>query len=260
MPMPRLFALTLVSLTVSIAAPGAAQQISQDHPGYTQAEIDAGSRVYSTQCQQCHGPNGDQITGIDLRRRIFKRVNTDEDLATIVTSGVPTAGMPPFKLQPAELTGIVAFIRAGFDTSASVKIGDAARGKTIFDGKGNCASCHRVSGRGPRVAPELSDIGLARTPAALQRSILDPSSAMLPINRPVAIVMKDGNRVAGRRLNEDTATVQVIDSEERLRSLDKRDIRTMTVETRSPMPSYAKTLSQDEVADLVAYLLTLREL
>jgi cytochrome c oxidase cbb3-type subunit III len=256
--MPRLLVLVLAILT--LAAPVAAQQISQDHPGYTQADIDAGARVYSSQCQQCHGPNGDQITGIDLRRRIFRRVNTDEDLAKIVTSGVPTAGMPPFKLQPAELTGIVAFIRAGFDTTGPVKIGDAARGKALFEGKGNCTSCHRVSGRGPRVAPDLSDVGLARTPAALQRSIVDPSSAMLPINRPVAIVMKDGARIAGRRLNEDTATVQIIDSEERLRSLDKRDIRTMTVETRSPMPAYGQTLSQDEVADLVAYLLTLREL
>jgi putative heme-binding domain-containing protein len=257
--MPRvLFA--SVTLTIAIAAPVAAQQISQDHPGYTQAEIDAGARVYATQCQQCHGPNGDQITGIDLRRRIFKRVNTDEELAKVITSGVPTAGMPPFKLQPSELTGIVAFIGAAFDTTGPVTIGNAARGKTLFDGKGNCASCHRVSGKGPRVAPDLSDIGLARTPAALQRSILEPSSAMLPINRPVTIVMKDGARVDGRRLNEDTATVQIIDSQERLRSLDKRDIRTMTVGTRSPMPSYAKTLSPDEVADLVAYLLTLREL
>jgi putative heme-binding domain-containing protein len=244
---------------MAIAAPAAAQQISQDHPGYTQSDIDAGSRVYSTQCQQCHGPNGDQITGIDLRRGIFKRTTSDEELARIITNGVPTGGMPPFKLQPAELTGIVAFIRAGFDTTAAVKIGDAARGKAIFDGKGNCMSCHRVGGRGPRVAPDLSDIGLARTPAALQRSIVDPSSAMLPINRPVAIVMKDGTRITGRRLNEDTATVQLIDSEERLRSLMKRDIRTMTVETRSTMPSYAKTLTPDEVSDLVAYLLTLRE-
>jgi putative heme-binding domain-containing protein len=258
--MRRPFALLAAILTMTAATPAVAQQISQDHPGYTQAEIDAGARVYGIQCQQCHGPNGDQITGIDLRRRIFKRVSTDEELAKIITSGVPTAGMPPFKLQPAELTGIVAFIRAGFDTTSPVTIGDAARGKTIFDGKGNCASCHRVSGRGPRVAPDLSDVGLARTPAALQRSIVDPSSAMLPINRPVAIVMKDGGRITGRRLNEDTETVQLIDSDERLRSLSKRDIRTMTVETRSSMPSYGKTLSPGEVADLVAYLLTLREL
>ncbi len=56
----------------------------------------------------------------------------------MITSGTPS-GMPPFKLQPSELTGIVAFIRAGFDTTASVRVGDAARGRAIFEGKGSAA-------------------------------------------------------------------------------------------------------------------------
>ena len=112
----------------------------------------------------------------------------DEDLARVITSGTP-GGMPPFTLQPAELAGIVAFIRAGFDATASVKVGDAERGDARLRGQGQrAARATGSNGRGPRVAPDLSDIGLARTPAALQRSLLDPSSAMLPINRPVRIV------------------------------------------------------------------------
>src|SRR5260221_8199407 len=109
--------------------------------------------------------------------------------------------MPPFKLPPSELTGIVAFLRAHFDTTASVRLGEASRGRAIFEGKGTCSTCHRVDGRGPRTAPDLSDIGIARAPAALERSIRDPSSAMLPINRPVRIVMKNGAAIQGRRLN-----------------------------------------------------------
>ena len=71
--------------------------------------------------------------------------------------------MPPFRLQPTELTGVVAFIRAGLDSSSpAVKIGNAARGKAMFEGKGGCLSCHRVDASGPRVAPDLSDIGVAR--------------------------------------------------------------------------------------------------
>ena len=149
----------------------------------------------------------------------------------MITRGTP-GGMPPFALQPAELTGIVAFIRAGFDTTASIRVGDAARGRTIFDGKGQCATCHRVAGKGPRLAPDLSDIGIARAPAALERSIRDPSSAMMPINRPVRIVMKNGSTIRGRRLNEDTHSVQIIDDQERLLSLAKTDVKTMNVETR----------------------------
>ena len=56
--------------------------------------------------------------------------------------------MPPFKLEAAELTGIIAFIRAGFDQTASVRVGDAARGRALFEGKGDCAACHRVAAAG----------------------------------------------------------------------------------------------------------------
>jgi putative heme-binding domain-containing protein len=246
-------------LLVSIAAPAGAQLLTQDHPGqYSREDIAAGNRLYGAQCNQCHGRDGDQISGIDLRRGVFRRSTTDEDLGRVIATGT-SAGMPPFKLQPSELTGIVAFIRAGFDTTASVRVGDASRGRTIFEGKGACGTCHRVAGKGPRSAPDLSDIGIVRTPAAIERSLRDPSSAMLPINRPVRIVTKDGKTIRGRRLNEDTYNVQVLDEQERLLSIAKESVRTFDVETRSSMPVYADRLTADEIADVVAYLLTLRE-
>jgi putative heme-binding domain-containing protein len=249
-------------LTVTILACGApahAQLITSDHPGqYTQDEIAAGNRVYTAQCTFCHGRDGDQVSGVDLRRGIFRRSLGDEDLARVITTGTP-AGMPGITLSPPELTGIVAFIRAGFDATASVRVGDATRGKALFEGTGTCATCHRVGGRGPRVAPSLGDIGMARTPAQLERSIRNPTSAMLPINRPVRIAMKNGSTIRGRRLNEDTATVQLIDESEQLRSIDKREIRSLEVETMSPMPAFAGRLTDAEIGDIVGYLLTLRE-
>jgi cytochrome c oxidase cbb3-type subunit III len=254
--------LRLVLLTIgmlAMAASARAQLLSQDHPGtYSQEDIAAGARVYAAQCNQCHGRDGDQISGIDLRRGVFRRSLADEELARVIVSGTP-AGMPRFALPPADLTGIVAFIRAGFDSTASVRVGDATRGRAIFEGKGGCATCHRVAGRGPRVAPDLSDVGLARTPAALERSIRDPSSAMLPINRPVRIVTKDGATIRGRRLNEDTSTIQLIDEREQLRSIEKTHVRNIEIDTKSPMPAYADRLTGDEIADLVGYLLGLRE-
>ena len=226
---------------------------------YSQADIAAGYRVYSSTCVQCHGGYGDGISGVDLRRGVFRRANTDDDLARVITTGVPGAGMPPFKLDPAELTGIVAFIRAGFDQTASVRVGDVARGGAVFDGKGGCVSCHRVRGRGALAAPDLSGIGLLRTVASLQRSLLDPTSGMVPANRPLRVVTKGGDTIEGRRLNEDTYTVQLLDARGRLRSLAKNDIRTLTYATTSPMPSYASRLTPDEIADLVGYLASLRE-
>ena len=52
---------------------------------------------------------------------------------------------------------------------------------------------------------------------------------MLPINRPVRIVTRDGKTIRGRRLNEDTYTVQMIDDQERLVSLVKADLREFEV-------------------------------
>jgi putative heme-binding domain-containing protein len=242
----------------ALVAPAWAQLLTVDHPGqYTQEDIARGSLFYNSQCFQCHGRDGDQISGVDLRRGLFRRSQSDEDLAQTITRGTP-GGMPAFKLDPAELTGIVAFIRAGFDTSASVRVGDAARGRAVFQGKGECAMCHRVAGRGPRSAPDLSDIGIARAPAVLERSVRDPSAALLPINRPVRIVMRDGRTIRGRRLNEDTHTVQIIDEKERLLSVAKTDVRSFDVVKESAMPAYAAKLSNDEIADVIAYLLTLR--
>jgi putative heme-binding domain-containing protein len=250
--------LLVVVVVLVQATPSGAQLLTQDHPGqYAQEDIARGALLYSTQCNQCHGRDGDQVSGVDLRRGQFRRAQSDEDLAQAITRGT-ASGMPPFALQPSELAGIVAFIRAGFDTTASIRVGNATRGRTLFDGKGHCATCHRVAGTGSRLAPDLSDIGLARAPASLDRSIRDPSSGMMPINRPVQIVMKNGTTIRGRRLNEDTHSVQVIDDQERLRSLAKTEIRTMNVERKSPMPAYAGTLTDEEIADVVAYLLTLR--
>lgn len=242
-----------------LAAPHVARAQTDHSTQYTQADIAAGYRVYSSTCVQCHGAYGDGISGVDLRRGVFRRATSDEDLGRVVTTGVPGAGMPPFKLEPAELTGIIAFIRAGFDQTASVRVGDAARGRAVFDGKGGCATCHRVQGRGALTAPDLSGVGLARTVGALQRSLLDPTTAMVPANRPLKVVTKSGETIEGRRLNEDTFTVQMIDARGRLRSLVKADVRSLVYGSASPMPSYASRLTPDEIADLVGYLASLRE-
>jgi putative heme-binding domain-containing protein len=245
---------------ISTAAAQTQNPTLQGHPDdYVRADIEYGARLYTQHCFSCHGGNGDGVAGVDLRSGKFRRARTDPQLRTVITNGFPDTGMPAFKFDPAELTGIVAYLRNMNTVDAgSMKAGDPARGQVVFEGKGACLSCHRVGGQGSRKAPDLSDIGVVRSAGSLERSLRDPTSQMIPINRPVRVVTRSGTVINGRRLNEDTYTVQLTDEEGRLHSLVKSDLREFTVSTRSTMPSYEKELTPEELGDVVSYLLSLK--
>lgn len=228
-------------------------------PAYAPADIQYGAKIFGEQCTVCHGGNGDAVAGVDLRANRFKRSTSDNDLRGVLTTGVPGTGMPPFKFEPPELTAVIAYIRNMRTFNAKdILIGDSSRGRTVFETTGACSTCHRVNGKGPRVAPDLSDIGALRTPDAIRRAIIDPEVEVRHANRFIRAVTKDGKVISGRRMNEDTYTVQVIDDQERLLSLVKADLREYGLVRRTAMPSYRDKLSNEQVADLLAYLLTLK--
>ena len=246
----------VLMLALLAVSPLARAQDVGDHQ-YTSEAIELGSRIYTSQCALCHGPQGGLVDGIDLRLGVFRGVGSDEDLRRVIAAGSGEGQMPAFALGAGEMEGIIAYIRAGFDPEGvAVRIGDPSRGEELFYGRGGCADCHRVNGEGPRTAPDLSDIGAIRTPAVLQLNLLDPAAAMMPINRPVRLVTLDEEVVTGRRLNEDTHTVQVLDSSERLRSFAKTDLGSYEISREPSKPPV--NMNEEEVADLVAFLLTLR--
>jgi putative heme-binding domain-containing protein len=246
------FATFATFVSVVIAVPSFAQD-------YTPADIAYGARIYDAQCTTCHGANGDGVGGVNLRSGTFRNATTDQDLARVITNGIRGTGMQAFKFDAAELAGVIAYLRNMNNVDrGSVRTGDPARGATLFTGKGGCTRCHRVGAEGSRVGPDLSDVGAQRSAGSLIRSLTDPTSQMMPINRPVRAVLRDGTVVSGRRLNEDTYTVQLIDDRERLLSLNKSELREYTISTVSPMPSFKGTLSDEEIGDVVAYLLSLK--
>jgi putative heme-binding domain-containing protein len=256
----RALSLCAIVCIASVLCGTAARAQGQDRaPEYYQSDIQYGAQIFATQCTACHGTSGDLIAGVNFRAGTFKRVVSDNDLRLTITNGVPGTAMQPFAFGASELTGIVSYLRnmSSFD-GRGFMLGNAARGEALFTGAGNCASCHAVNGKGPRVAPDLGDIGALRTAELLHRTLLDPVASMLPVNRSVHAVTKDGKAINGRRLNEDTYTVQIIDEQERLVSLTKADLREFTVLKTTPMPSYKDKFNAQELADLEAYLLSLK--
>jgi putative heme-binding domain-containing protein len=229
---------------------------AQEHE-YSADQIQSGYRLYVGQCQICHGNNGDNIAGVNLSRQQFKTVRSDDDIRRMITTGNP-AGMPPFVLKPEELDDLVAFVRSGMDQGGvAFRLGDATRGKAVYD-KAGCAQCHRIAGQGARTAPDLTDIGFIRRPGQMVTSLTNPNNATQPINRPITVITKDGRTIKGRRYDEDTFSVRLIDSKERMLSIQKSDISSYDIGMTSDMPSYQGKLTDDEISDLLAYLVSLK--
>ena len=336
----RIFALvlgTILALGTAILA--------QQH-SYTQAEIDAGSKLYDSNCGSCHGENGDKIVGIDFSKGTFKTARTDDDLIRIIRNGVPNTGMPPNPFSETQANTIVAYVRSMLggriaNTSAIASLtGDPARGKTLFETKGNCVSCHAINGAGGSSGPDLgaatpggrgggrgaaaaapvpappvgggagappaggappqggagggrgrggaprgggqagAPAGGAAPPAGgppaaaaagaggrggrgapspqqLERSIVDPSAEMTGEYRVYQVVTKSNVTAKGTLLNQDTFSVQMRDTNDKLMSYWKQDLKEYGF-LPSPMPSYRNVLTPQEIADVVSYLISLR--
>jgi len=92
---------------------------------------------------------------------------------------------------------------------------------------------------------------------ALERSILEPNADIVPAFRVFQVTPKTGGAIRGTLLNQDTFSIQLYDEAKNLRSFLKSDVKESGF-LPSPMPSYRGRLTAQEVADLVAYLLTLK--
>ena len=137
--------------------------------------------------------------------------------------------------------------------------GDPARGRELYRTKARCSQCHIVGGQGGSLGPELTEIASRRSAAHLRAAVLDPESTLPEGFLQLRLETKDGRRVTGMRLNEDTFTLQVRDLNGGLHSFFKEDLKDLQRDTgKSPMPSFQGVLSPSEVDDLVAYLVSLR--
>jgi putative heme-binding domain-containing protein len=135
--------------------------------------------------------------------------------------------------------------------------GDAARGRALFQST-RCGDCHRVGETGSRLGPDLSDIGNRRTPDVLERAIVAPDAEVLPEDRFVRLVTKEGASVNGRLLNQDAFSIQLINAEEQLKSYLKSNLREYTILEKGLMPSFEGKLTREQVADIVSYLASLK--
>jgi putative heme-binding domain-containing protein len=224
-------------------------------PKLTPEDLAKGERLFGGHCAGCHGPRGDGGKGANLARPRLPRAADDKALFQLIRDGIPGTEMPPaWEMIDRELWQVTAHVRSLGRLAQQVVSGDASKGEQVYLGKG-CAGCHAVGGKGGRMGPDLSQIGTRRSAGHLRESLLKPAAVTPDGFAWVTAVDRTGAKTEGVRLNEDTFSIQLRDGKDRLRSFWKRDLKQLQVDlTKSPMPSYEKTLTESEVGDVVAYL------
>ncbi len=136
--------------------------------------------------------------------------------------------------------------------------GDPIRGQALFAGKGQCASCHRVGETGSALGPNLTAAGSQLTVEQLRKSLLDPDPTVPLAYQRYRVITRDGKTIAGRLLNQDPYSLQMIDSDNQLVAFERSELREWGSMPTPPMPSYRRTLNTDELADVLAYLASLK--
>lgn len=231
-----------------------------------------GERLFKFHCAGCHGPKGEGGQGPTLATPVLIRAPTPDLLIKVIKQGVPGTEMPESKLDAGELRQVAAWVRK-LGQLPSVKVpGSPRRGEQLYLTRGNCSQCHAIKGRGGASGTDLTDIGLRRGPAYLRTALTDPgadvpksfSAYRSDVNiaenfLQVRIVTKDGENIDGVRLNEDTFSIQVRDSSDRIYSFFKSELLELHKDWgKSPMPDYRDVFSKQELDDLVAFLVSLR--
>ncbi len=221
--------------------------------------IAAGKKLYQASCQSCHGGDARGARGPALATGRFEHGGDDGQLYQTIRFGIAGTQMPGFGLTPDEIWQLVAYLRSLSGTVAEERVrGDAVAGAMVFAGKGACLVCHEVNGQGGRVGPELS--GAGRWAAqSLREVVLDPNKVEGRTPDVVVAKTREGREIRGVRRNEDTFSVQLMDTAGEHHLLEKKNLVEVRYENKSLMPDdYGKRLTPGEIDNLIAYLKTLK--
>lgn len=133
------------------------------------------------------------------------------------------------------------------------------RGRSMFGAVG-CAACHRFDTEGGAVGPDLTGVGGRFSPRDLLESIIEPNKEISDQYGSIIITKKNGDQVIGRiaNLNNDSLMVSAdMFDPGNFTNVERKDVTSIEPSKTSMMPSgLIDSLNQDEILDLLAYLLS----
>jgi cytochrome c oxidase cbb3-type subunit 3 len=221
------------------------------NPFTTAEDRAAGAKIYQSQCASCHGLDGKGGQGTpDFTAGQFRRASSEEGLFQIVAKGITGTTMPAFNLDGKQIWQLLTHIRAfSYKRVSAGAQGNPEQGRELFRTH-NCARCHDAN------APDLSRLANNRNAAELRRAIEEPNADVDSAWWRIRITLHSGQTLAGRRLNEDSHSIQILDSQGNLRTADKSQIAASEIQRTSPMPSFRGKLQPEEWNHLLAYLIS----
>ena len=225
----------------------------------SEADLADGKATFRSNCAYCHGLTGGGGRGPALNSGRLMHGSAIADIKSVVSNGVPGTSMAAFEFEKDELDRLVAYVRtlSGSSGRAAASVaGDPVKGRQVYQRSG-CASCHRIGMEGSVYGPELTRVGAGRSAEYIRESIANPSADIPPEYAGVTVITKDGHRITGVRINEDTFTVQLRDPSQNFQLFQKDEIQQVIPEMKSLMPPYS-SLDKNDLQNLLAYLDTLR--
>ncbi|MDO6820932.1 c-type cytochrome [Zobellia sp. 1_MG-2023] len=123
----------------------------------------------------------------------------------------------------------------------------------------NCVTCHSMRGEGENIGPELSQIGTRFSAEDILKAIIDPSDVISDQYNTTVFMLKDGNSIVGRLIGEEGENYTISQNPyapDVLRTIPKEEVLGTKMSSVSLMPpGTINRLSDDEVKDLLAYLI-----
>jgi putative heme-binding domain-containing protein len=120
--------------------------------------------------------------------------------------------------------------------------------------KRTCFVCHKLSGEGADVGPDLTGSGRS-TLDALLANVIDPNQIIGKGFENVEVETKDGRSVSGRLVEDTTSHVKLLASGPKEEIVAKSDIAQMRVSELSVMPEGLEQMPDADFRNMVLYIL-----
>ena len=216
-------------------------------------ENEAGKTLFATRCANCHGADGGGGEfGPDIAD-VRGLAHRDMKVADVIKDGLADYGMPAFPLPQQDIDALAAFV-GGLRAPAFEHplAGDAAAGERFFFGKGNCANCHLVKGRGGILGPDLSNLGRDTRLARIEMALRDPNALGMAGYKLVSVRLRSGETIRGLAKNESNYDLQLQDLDGKLHFVTREEIAEEIAEPMGLMLPLSAT--DTERRDLLAFL------